>query len=40
MVDLVLRGPEQPDQTPTMALSTSLFSADMLRALNASGQGG
>jgi hypothetical protein len=35
LVDLVLRGPEQPDQAPTTTggLSTSLFSAEMLRAL-------
>jgi hypothetical protein len=33
LVDLVLRGPEQPDQTSGASLVGSLFSADMLRAI-------
>ncbi len=33
LIDMVLRGPEQPDQTSMAGLSGSLFSAEMLRAL-------
>lgn len=34
LIDMVLRGPEQPDQPPTStSLTTSMFSAEMLRAL-------
>jgi len=41
LVDMVLRGPEPPDQTPMGGLSASLFSAEMLRALTtARSQGG
>jgi hypothetical protein len=42
LIDMVLRGPEQPDQaTPMGGLSTSLFSAEMLRVLTtARGEGG
>jgi hypothetical protein len=39
LVDMVLRGPEQPDRGSMSGLTTSLFSADMLRALTA-GHGG
>ena len=39
LVDMVLRGPEQPDRSGMGGLTTSLFSADMLRALTA-GNGG
>lgn len=40
LVDMVLRGPEQPDEAPMGGgLSTSLFSADMLRALTVAGGG-
>jgi hypothetical protein len=30
---MVLRGPQQPDQTGVGGLASSLFSAEMLRAL-------
>ena len=41
LIDMVLRGPEQPDQTGAGGLSNSLFSAEMLRAMTvARGQGG
>jgi hypothetical protein len=41
LIDMVLRGPEQPDQTPGAGLSNAMFSADMLRALTvARGEGG
>jgi hypothetical protein len=33
LIDMVLRGPEQPDQTPMGGLSNAMFSAEMLRAL-------
>jgi hypothetical protein len=33
LVDMVLRGPEQPDQGPVGGVAGSLFSAEMLRAL-------
>lgn len=34
LIDMMLRGPEQPDQPPTStSLTTSMFSAEMLRAL-------
>jgi hypothetical protein len=35
LVDMVLRGPEQPDHASMSGLATSMFSADMLRALTA-----
>jgi hypothetical protein len=41
LIDMVLRGPEQPDQPGMGGLSNSLFSAEMLRAMTvARGQGG
>ncbi|MDR3512584.1 MAG: transglycosylase SLT domain-containing protein [Caulobacteraceae bacterium] len=40
LVDMVLRGPEAPDQVPVGGLSNSLFSAEMLRALTTARGGG
>jgi hypothetical protein len=40
LVDMVLRGSEEPDQVQAGGLSNSLFSAEMLRALTAGRQNG
>jgi hypothetical protein len=41
LIDLVLRGPEEPEATPMSGVSSSMFSAEMLRALTtARGEGG